>query len=182
MRKHFFVKPNLQVKYLGFTLLIVLLSSLGVYLVFETTLRSWLVPIPLSSVDAANLQSNLRLTFVWMLLILLVACGVEAYLFFHRLAGPLFVLERELRQIGEGNFDRFFHLRKSDELQDVFRILEEMKTNLKDRNELQIKLLTETKETLEKLIQQLPNQDRYEHLRQEAISLKDRIRETNYQA
>jgi len=150
-RKRFLVKPALQLKFLGFTLLIVFLSSVGVYFVFESTLWSSLPLIPLSPAQTATLESSLRLSFLCMLLILLAACGLEGYLYFHRVVGPLFALERELKRIAEGHFDHPARLRTGDELQDIFKTLETAKQSLKDRSEQDRKKILALQEEISRL-------------------------------
>ena len=52
----------------------------------------------------------------------------------HKVAGPLFVMQRYLRQIASGNLRDVRHLRKGDELVEFFGTFEQMLRALQDRN------------------------------------------------
>jgi methyl-accepting chemotaxis protein len=150
-RKRFLVKPALQLKSLGFIILIVLLSSAGIYLMFETTLWNSLVLVPLTEAQTASLTLNLRLSFYFMLMILLAACGLESYLFFHRIVGPLFALERELKRVAQGDLQHETHLRAGDELKDVFETLGEVKKSLRERVAQEAQLLEKCASIVEQM-------------------------------
>lgn len=155
---------------MGFNSLIVLVSCLGIYAIFESTLSGFLGPLPLSAVQAAAFHHSLRFSLIWTLVILIAACGLEAYLHFHRIVGPLFALERELKRIAEGDLGNPTHLRKNDELKDIFQTLEITKSALRNRFENRIELLNEIERTLERLSRELPPPRR-----DEVLNLKERL-------
>ena len=156
-------------------LLIVFISSVGVYVVFESTLWSSLSLLPLTETQTAALAGSLRLSFVFMLLILLAACGLESYLFFHRIVGPLFVLERELKLIAEGDFDREVHLRVGDELKDIFKVLDELKASLKERAGREDRHLADLQRALEHMIRERPSDPRLAEIQKTLETLRQKL-------
>jgi len=174
-RKRFLVKPALQFKSLGFVLLIVFLSSVGVYVVFESTLWNSLSLLPLSELQTATLAASLRLSFFFMLLILLAACGVESYLYFHRIIGPLFVLERELKRIAEGDLDHEVRLRTGDELKDIFQTLDDLKKSLKERAGRETQLLQEAEKALGEMAREFPSHPRLVVLQKNFQTLREAL-------
>ena len=51
----------------------------------------------------------------------------------HRLAGPLYRFEKELREIGEGDLTRDIRLRKEDQIRDMADSLNKMSAQLREK-------------------------------------------------
>ena len=100
------------------------------------------------SVTTAFIDSRLRVMStadflfpalgVWTLLITALVTVIAAFrmLFLsHRIAGPLYRLEKVLKGIGEGNISGPVRLRSGDELQEVARSMDQMIVELRSRIE-----------------------------------------------
>jgi hypothetical protein len=61
----------------------------------------------------------------------------------HRIAGPLFKINRHMNDIAEGRLYKLWGLRKGDQLQDFFGSFERMNNTLRERVEGDMKLLNE---------------------------------------
>ncbi|MBF0522023.1 MAG: HAMP domain-containing protein [Candidatus Omnitrophica bacterium] len=51
----------------------------------------------------------------------------------HRIAGPLYRLEKDLAEVSQGNLAMSFHVRKKDELKDLAKALNQMVLSLRTR-------------------------------------------------
>ena len=77
-------------------------------------------------------QSVYATSFLSLLAVLpLIFYG--SIVFSHRVAGPLPKIYRLLKDIGQGDFDQKLILRKNDELKELADAINEMTTNLKNR-------------------------------------------------
>ena len=99
-----------------------------------------------------------------MLIILLTI--VVALLISHKLAGPLFRFQKELREIGEGNLTQVIKLRKNDQVKAMADSLNQMRTDLQNK-------ILAIKEEVEQIIESTSGQDippdlskRLDHLNQ----------------
>ncbi len=88
-------------------------------------------------------QKTLLLALVGGLTLMVVLIGVLGIYFTHKVAGPIYMMKSLLKQVGEGrlNFNR--RPRKGDELQDFFEAFTAMVAQLKERQELEVKQLTD---------------------------------------
>ncbi len=88
-------------------------------------------------------QRTLLMALVGGLTLMVVLIGVLGIYFTHKVAGPIYMMKSLLRQVGEGrlNFNR--RPRKGDELQDFFEAFTAMVAQLKERQELEVKQLTD---------------------------------------
>src|SRR6478736_1953555 len=98
MRKRFLVKPALQIRHLLWTFGIVLICSLSFYALVETGVSRAVANGSLGLEQWLSLRGTLRFAFVLGVLVLAVATGIENYLFFHRVVGPLYALEKAFRR------------------------------------------------------------------------------------
>ena len=90
VRKTFFVKPKLQFKYIFMSILVTVVSTGVVYLTLSHVFFASGRLTGLSSLEIASFQRSIRFFFVLILLLLIVAIGLENMFRFHRLAGLLF--------------------------------------------------------------------------------------------
>lgn len=143
MRKKLFIKPRLQIQHLAWTLGVALLASVVGYLIFETMLKSILVPATATSGQWLEIRQGLRAGYAVVVMVLTIAIGLENYLLFHRIVGPLYALERGLKRVAEGQFNDVVQLRKDDQLKDLVAAFEEMKAILRQRMALHEKTAAE---------------------------------------
>src|SRR5262249_34794179 len=78
---------------------------------------------------------------VVLLALLVVGVGFAGIIVTHRVAGPIYKMKKQLRELGDGNYRVPFPLRKGDELVDFFEEFRSMVTQLRQRQEREIGLL-----------------------------------------
>ncbi len=133
MRKKFLIKPALQLRHLVWTLGVVFVCFSSCYMLFETLISNVVSQGSLDPLQWEALKVPLRIGFGIALVILLGAIGIENYLFFHSIAGPLYVLERGLRRLADGNFKDETRIRDTDQLRDVILAFQDMQTRISER-------------------------------------------------
>lgn len=139
IRKTFFIKPKLQVKYLLMSLLLTLISSGIIYLTLNKILfmTEKLEGVP--DIAILQVQEQFRYGFMWVAVFLMIAFGIESMLRFHRLIGPIYVVEKMVNTFASGDLTQDFHLRKHDELQDLVSELlfmrDQIRNNLRSDRE-----------------------------------------------
>lgn len=96
--------------------------------------------------DAASLR-KFHVTLLWSLVGLLsalvVGIGVAGILVTHRVAGPIFKMKRHLREVGSGDLQVPWGLRKGDELVEFFEALRDMILALRTQRTTQIDRIDE---------------------------------------
>lgn len=132
MRKKLLIKPSLQLKHLYLTLVVVLVSFVACYALFE-----WQVALAVSdaALDQARwlvLRNQLRIGFSCTLVLLLAGIGIENYFFFHTIAGPIYALEKGLKRLANGDFNDATRIRETDQLSDVIQAFEALRKRLKE--------------------------------------------------
>jgi len=88
-------------------------------------------------------QKTLLMALVGGLSLMVVLIGLLGIYFTHKVAGPIYMMKRLLKEVGEGklNFNR--RPRKGDELQDFFEAFTAMVAQLKERQEIEVRELGE---------------------------------------
>ena len=135
-RRNYFIKKEFQTKFiLKFCGLIVLgsvISGVGLYLFSRGTVTTTFVNSRLSIMSTADyiLPALLGSSLVTIILISIATAVVVMYLS-HRIAGPLFRIERSAREIGAGDLTLKINLRSRDEITKMADCLNEMTENLK---------------------------------------------------
>jgi methyl-accepting chemotaxis protein len=130
-RKHFIIKPRIQVKYMAISFFVVCLTALTVYYAFWSALERAPGMDQLSGGELSALYHAYNVSFIWVVVILGAAIALLSVFFFHRLIGPIFVIERLIKAMAQGDFSASMHLRKHDELKDMARHMQEMISNLR---------------------------------------------------
>ena len=173
-RKHYFIKKDFQTKFiLKFCFLIlggVVISTGLLFLFSQDTLTS-------SFHDSRLVIENTALailpSIVYTSLItlgLLTSATIIITLFIsHKIAGPMFRFEKELKEIGEGNLTKKILLRNKDQAAELADCINNMTTDLHEkvsriRTELEHILESARKQdTPKEIIEEL------EHLHQEIV-------------
>jgi methyl-accepting chemotaxis protein len=95
---------------------------------------------------AAAVERSDRL-LLWMLPVIGIlsaaALGLVGFLMSHRIAGPVYVMGRDLRLLAQGHFPEQRSLRKGDELQNLFELFRHAVDALKVREERRTEMLEE---------------------------------------
>jgi hypothetical protein len=94
-------------------------------------------------------QRTMLITLTTALTLLCVLIGFAGILVTHRVAGPIFKMKRQIREVGEGHLRIPNKLRKGDELVDFFEAFETMVINLRSRQQSEIDKLEQAISSLE---------------------------------
>jgi signal transduction histidine kinase len=117
-RTNYFVKKKLQLSLtFRFLLLAVLFSFFVGFVVYVTI---WPVTSQVISEDViSDVQLKVFMRALYFFLPLIFVISSLSIIFLHRIAGPLYRIERSLDQVIEGEDIEYIRLRKGDELQDL---------------------------------------------------------------
>lgn len=132
-RKQYLIKKGLQFKYIGLIFALAILASVVTgYTVFVT---GW----TLLGEKLANVYPQGRLMYVFKttnltlirnLIFISPLIFVLGLLFSHRIAGPVYRIEKSIYEISKGNLAMKIKLRKGDELWDLADLINTMTENL----------------------------------------------------
>lgn len=131
-RTTFIIKPNLQIKYLIFTVISVVLICVFVYLTLWTSIANSSVYKQSVAGDQYSLKMISLKNFGLVLVLLVMAASVESIYLFHRIFGPIYAFERVIKMVQDGNFTAQLHLRKTDDLRDMANEIQNMCSNLRE--------------------------------------------------
>jgi len=99
--------------------------------------------------DILSSQHTMFVTLTTALTLLVVLIGIAGILVTHKVAGPIFKMKRQIREVGEGHLRIPNKLRKGDELVEFFGAFETMVINLRSRQQGEIDKLDQAIKTLE---------------------------------
>ena len=102
--------------------------------------------------ELASLQAfrdKMALTIGAILALLVVGIFVAGIIVTHKVAGPIFKMKRQLREVGEGHLRIPGKLRKGDELVHFFDTFDRMVRSLRERQESEIAMLDSAIQQLE---------------------------------
>ena len=142
-RRNYFIKKSFQTKFiLRFCVLVVLgsvVSGVILYLLSGDTVTTAFVNSRLSIVSTADyiLPVLIASSLVSIVLVSIATAFVVMYLS-HRIAGPLFRIEKDAKEIGSGNLALKIRLRTTDEIARMADSLNEMTENVR-KNLLEVK-------------------------------------------
>src|SRR5262245_43725113 len=94
-------------------------------------------------------QRSMLITLTSALTLLVVLIGFAGIFVTHKVAGPIYKMKRQIREVGEGHLRIPNKLRKGDELVDFFEAFETMVVNLRSRQQGEIDKLDKAILTLE---------------------------------
>lgn len=150
-RRQYFVQKDFQFKFIlkfCIVLLIGIIISTGLLFLFsKDTLTSSFEQSRLTIKNTAfAILPSVFLSNLITLALITLATIVVTLLVSHKIAGPLFRFQKELKQIGEGDLTQIISLRDKDQITAIADSLNQMRANLHD------KILT-IKEELDKIIE-----------------------------
>jgi methyl-accepting chemotaxis protein len=148
LRKSFFVKPKVLFKYVTYALLTVILTSLLIYLAMQLTVYSSEALENINRAEMTKLQAAMTAEFWWIVVILVVAIGIQSILTFHRIVGPIYAFEKILNLLKQGQVGVPVHLRRKDEFKDLANVVDGLSMTYKE-------VIGRDKEKLEKISGQL---------------------------
>lgn len=122
-RKRYFVKKRLQFRYLLFVLFAMIIPTLVCggalyYFIWQTVAAEIAIPEAIAeSLTPALYKVNIVL-FISLPLVFLIMLLLSIVIS-HKIAGPVYRLERDLKEISEGDYSRRIKFRSNDELQEI---------------------------------------------------------------
>ena len=93
------------------------------------------------SAELAGRQRTLFASLFSVLALLVVAIGIAGIIVTHRVAGPIYKMKRQIRDVGQGHLTIPGRLRKGDELVDFFEAFDQMVRSLRKRQESEIQMV-----------------------------------------
>jgi methyl-accepting chemotaxis protein len=136
VRRTYLIKAKFQLRYIGLILLFMFaVAWVTGYTVYYT---GWmLMGEKLAGVypqgRLISIMRTINITLVLRLLFLTPLVVMASVFLSHRIAGPLFRIERYVRAVAKGDLSAKLHLRKNDELKDVAGAINDMTDDLRNR-------------------------------------------------
>jgi len=172
-RRQFYIKKDFQFRFiLRFCLLVLIggMLSTGLILYFsQGNLTSLFSNSRLVVTDTAMfiLPAVLYTNLVTIAIISLSMIAVTLFVS-HKIAGPLFRLEKDINVIAEGNLTYTVNLRKGDQLRELSVDINHMTTSLNNK-------ITKIQADVERIMISASNQDTPEWFQQKLQNLHERI-------
>jgi signal transduction histidine kinase len=138
-RRQLFIKGTLQGRYLRLLVLAMFLPTVFIggclyYLILHIMAEEIVFPDAIASLLFPAIQKINIIILIGLPVLFFVILILGLFLS-HRIAGPVFRLERDLEEIAEGHFDRRIAFRKKDEMRSVAekvnRLLDKVQERLK---------------------------------------------------
>ncbi|MEK7851490.1 MAG: HAMP domain-containing protein [Deltaproteobacteria bacterium] len=131
-RTHFFINKKIQIKYILLTVsLLVLYTMILLAAIFAPYAMALFLDLPMSQkAEAAEMLLLLHKNIWPGIGLIIVMFGALSIFITHKLAGPVFVLERMARDITRGDLTVRTRLRKGDDLNDLAQDMNQMADNL----------------------------------------------------
>ncbi|MCM2279386.1 MAG: cell wall metabolism sensor histidine kinase WalK [Oligoflexia bacterium] len=127
MRRRYLINRPLQLGLTGFFAVVGLINTAALYLAHRIMSTKIVEAIQIVETDQkgfllgalSELERNSSLAFVVYAILLFVYLLVMGVLLSHKVAGPVFVIQRQIRRLLQGDYDGTVKLRKHDFLSDV---------------------------------------------------------------
>jgi methyl-accepting chemotaxis protein len=135
-RKIYIINKNLQLKYLFIIISMIAVSVLAVsfvtfYVIWDNVIKEFFF-IPEAAKKLGDIIVRTSEVAAGFTLLLLAIFGVAGIFLSHRVAGPLYRIERVAEEISKGNLDIKVQFRKSDELRTLADSLNNMIDGIKN--------------------------------------------------
>jgi methyl-accepting chemotaxis protein len=134
-RKIYIINKDLQLKYLFTIISMIFISVAAVsfitfYVIWDNVIREFFF-IPEAAKKLGDIFTKTSEIAFAGTIVVLVIFGVAGIFLSHRVAGPLYRVERVAEEISKGNLDVSVRFRKSDELRTLADSLNRMITGIK---------------------------------------------------
>ena len=150
VRRKYWVKPKLQLKYLLILGGIIIFLAVLIYYTFLDILLSSPGMDQLSAGAVQNFIRSYTNGFLWVMLLFILIILVESIFYFHRIVGPIFFFEKIMKQLANGEFFRDIHYRRKDDTKELALSIGEMIKNVRENVSKDRKSIEEIKEDIEK--------------------------------
>lgn len=158
-RKTLIVKP-VQYKYIIINLLIVLISAAVLFYIVNFTISHSEILMNLSEGEIKKLKTTILDAYIYMVIVLLLGFGIESVILYHRLFGPLYKMQKMMKEIANGNLHEDMHFRAKDELKDFEYSFNEMLGGIRRRVTQDINLAEEISQKIDEVINTANDDDR----------------------
>lgn len=175
-RRKFLINPKFQFKYLGIVLLLVIIILFCTVQYINLTLRTTTLLENLSSLEVEAVTRVIFRTVVYICIIFVVIIIVLGIFVLHRIAGPLYVLDKMFKLVSDGDLTIQLRLRKGDELQELAKSFQTMVEKLRGYIKTDKEKIEEIKSILNKIISEydkISNQQVIEKLQDISLKLED---------
>ena len=137
-RRHYFIKKDYQFKFILKFCLIVFIGAListALLLAFSqgTLTSSFENSRLVVRTTAIAILPTVIYTYLITLALISLVTIIAVLLISHKIAGPIFRFEKELREIGSGNLTKRVVLRKNDQIKDLAQSLNDMTESLRQK-------------------------------------------------
>ena len=137
-RSHYFIKKDFQTKFIlkfCFLLLAGVIVSTGLLFLFsqDTLTSSFQNSKLVIEITAMAILPTIIYTSLITLALLAIATIIVTLFVSHRIAGPMFRFEKELKEIGEGDLTKKISLRKNDQAEILADCITEMTAGLNEK-------------------------------------------------
>jgi len=150
VRRKYWVKPKLQLKYLFILGGIIIFLAVLIYYTFLDILLSSPGMDQLSAGAVQNFIRSYTNGFLWVMLLFILIILVESIFYFHRIVGPIFFFEKIMKQLANGEFFRDIHYRRKDDTKELALSIGEMIKNVRETVVQDKKKIEEIKSDIEK--------------------------------
>ena len=139
-RRNYLVNPRFQWKYaLAVTTGVLILASLISVFVFGAMMQQARVRMLNPGVPYTWQHATMLVcTALAFACVVGLALSIWSILVTHRICGPMYVMERCMRELGAGRFPHCRPLRKKDEFKDVYKVLQDTVNALKERRQSEL--------------------------------------------
>ncbi len=173
-RRNYFVKKDFQIKFiLKFCLLIlagIIISTCLLFIFSQDTLTSTFQQsrLVIKNTGAAILPSVIYTNLITMVFITLAAIAVTLIVS-HKIVGPLFRFEKELKNIGDGNLTSIITIREKDQIPEMADTINQMVCSLH-------KKMLDVQKKVDSMCESAATQDIPESLVAELNNLQENIK------
>ncbi len=115
----------------------------------QRTLEQQATELKQRSNEIASQQKIMLWTLTTALTLLVILIGLAGIVVTHKVAGPIYKMKRQIKEVGDGKLRIPAPLRKGDDLVDFFEAFETMVVNLRDRQQNEIERLERALASLE---------------------------------
>ncbi len=143
-RRTFLIDRKFQLKYTMIIVLVgVVVSALLGYFIYRLNQenRDLLGIDETMMAEVQKIDSYTMYYLVGFVVVMALVLFIWGIFITHRVAGPIFIISRYLRQLGQGDVPQTRPLRKGDELKEFFDTFSGMLNSLKQRNVEEAQLL-----------------------------------------
>jgi len=145
-RRTFLIKTGLQLRYVGIIVSTMLLVAVLVGYIFFTASWNRIIDTPDLTIDKLGaIYDSVSQTLTKWFIVIIFAIAILAIFVSHKIAGPVYRLERSAKILASGDLTQNLKLRHGDELKDLQDAFNSMSESLR-------KMIAKDREVIGKLV------------------------------